>query len=145
MVLDRTGKIGRGRPVPAQAVASLRHTMPVGQVHRIGLPCDLQGCAVKPRISAVQQCPYSPEVLRRDPTPDEQRAARREARCDGLGGLYRYFQYSVTDTFTLVIDRKRSARSPAWRPRMPSGRRRPWVPARWSSTTHATCTTARWR
>jgi len=104
VVLDRTGKIGRGRPVPAQAVASLRHTMPVGQVHRIGLPCDLQGCAVKPRISAVQQCPYSPEVLRRDPTPDEQRAARREARCDGLGGLYRYFQYSVTDTFTLVID-----------------------------------------
>ena len=104
VVLGRTGKIGRGRPVPAQAVASLRHTMPVERVHQIGLPCDLQGCAVKPRISAVQQCPYSPEVLRRDPTPDEQRAARREARCDGLGGLYRYFQYSVTDTFTLVID-----------------------------------------
>jgi putative ABC transport system permease protein len=104
VVLDRTGKIGRGRPVPAQAVARLRHTMPVEQLHRAGLPCDLQACAVRPRISAVQQCPYSPEVLRRDPTPDEQRAARHDARCDGLGGLYRYFQYSVTDTFTLVVD-----------------------------------------
>jgi putative ABC transport system permease protein len=104
VVLDRTGKIGRGRPVPAPAVAGLRHTMPVEQVRRIGLPCDLQECAVRPRISAIQQCPYSPEVLRRDPTPDEQRAARHDARCDGLGGLYRYFQYSVTDTFTLVVD-----------------------------------------
>jgi putative ABC transport system permease protein len=104
VVLDRTGKIGRGRPVPAPAVAGLRHTMPVEQVRRIGLPCEIKECAVRPRISAIQQCPYSPEVLRRDPTPDEQRAARHDARCDGLGGLYRYFQYSVTDTFTLVVD-----------------------------------------
>jgi putative ABC transport system permease protein len=43
-------------------------------------------------------------VLRRDPTPAEQRAARRDARCDGVGGLYRYFQSAFTDSFTLVID-----------------------------------------
>jgi putative ABC transport system permease protein len=104
VVLDRTGKLGLGRPVPAQAVASLRRTMPVEQVHRIGMPCDLQTCAVRPRMPAAQQCPYSPEVLRRDPTPVEQQAARRDARCDGLGGLYRYFEYTVTDSFTLVID-----------------------------------------
>jgi putative ABC transport system permease protein len=105
VVLEATRKSGGGRPVPAQAVAQLRRTMPVERVHRMGLPgCGTGECAVRPRTPAARQCPYSPEVLRRDPTPVEQRAARRDARCDGLGGLYRYFQYSITDTFTLVID-----------------------------------------
>jgi putative ABC transport system permease protein len=105
VVIDATGKNGRGRPVPAQAVALLRRTMPVEQVHRIGPPaCGTGECAVRPRTPAARQCPYSPEVLRRDPTPVEQRAARRDARCDGILGLYRYFQYSFTDSFTLVID-----------------------------------------
>ncbi len=105
VVLEATSKGGGGRPLPAQAVASLRRTMPVERLHRMGLPgCGTAECAVRPRMPAARQCPYSPEVLRRDPTPVEQRAARRDARCDGLGGLYRYFQYSFTDTFTLVID-----------------------------------------
>jgi putative ABC transport system permease protein len=104
-VVDATGKNGRGRPVSAPAVASLRRTMPVEQVHRIGVPsCGGGACVVRPRMPAAQQCPYSPEVLRRDPTPDEQRAARRDPRCDGLGGLYRYLKYGFTDGFTLVID-----------------------------------------
>jgi putative ABC transport system permease protein len=105
VVLEATRKSGGGRPVPAQAVAQLRGAMPVEQVHRMGPPaCGMGECAVRPRTPAARQCPYSPEVLRRDPTPVEQRAARRDARCDGLGGLYRYFQYAFTDTFTLVID-----------------------------------------
>jgi putative ABC transport system permease protein len=105
VVLEATRKSGGGRPVPAQAVAQLRRTMPVEQVHRMGLPaCGTGQCAVRPRTPAARQCPYAPEALRRDPTPVEQRAARRDARCDGLGGLYRYFQYAVTDTFTLVVD-----------------------------------------
>jgi putative ABC transport system permease protein len=104
VVLDATGKEGPGRPVSAPAVASLRRTMPVERIHRIGVPsCGGGECAVRPRMPPAQRCPYSPEVLRRDPTPDEQRAARRDARCDGLGGLYRYFQYLFTDSFTLVI------------------------------------------
>jgi len=105
VVLDASGKEGPGRPVSAPAVASLRHTMPVERFHRIGVPsCGGGECAVRPRMPAAQQCPYPPEVLRRDPTPDEQRAARRDARCDGLGGLYRYLKYGFTDSFTLVID-----------------------------------------
>jgi putative ABC transport system permease protein len=105
VVVDATGKEGRGRPVSAQAVASLRRTMPVEQVHRFGPPsCGAPECAVRPLAPAARQCPYSPELLRRDPTPVEQRAARRDARCDGLGGNYRYFQYAFTDSFTLVID-----------------------------------------
>jgi putative ABC transport system permease protein len=105
VILEATRKSGGGRPVPAQAAALLRRTMPVERVHRMGLPgCGPAECAVRPRTPAARQCPYSPEVLRRDPTPAEQRAARRDARCDGVGGLYRYFQYAFTDSFTLVID-----------------------------------------
>ncbi|HEU4397483.1 MAG TPA: FtsX-like permease family protein, partial [Actinomycetota bacterium] len=105
VVVDATGKEGRGRPVSAPAVASLRRTMPVERFHRIGLPsCGGGECAVRPRMPAARRCPYSPEVLRRDPTPVEQRAARRDARCDGLGGLYRYLKYGFTDSFTLVVD-----------------------------------------
>jgi putative ABC transport system permease protein len=105
VVLEASSKGGGGRPLPAQAVAGLRRIMPVEQVHRIGLPsCGPAECAVRPLTPAARQCPYSPEVLRRDPTPVEQRAARRDARCDGLLGLYRYSQYAVTDSFTRVID-----------------------------------------
>ncbi|HEX8858645.1 MAG TPA: ABC transporter permease, partial [Actinomycetes bacterium] len=105
VVVDATGKDGRGR-APAQAVVLLRRTMPVERVHRIGVPaCGGGQCAVRPQTPAARRCPYSPEVLRRDPTPVEQRAARRDSRCDGLGGLYRYFKYGFTDSFTLVIDR----------------------------------------
>jgi putative ABC transport system permease protein len=105
VVIDATGKNGAGRPVPAQAVATLRRTIPVERVHRIGAPsCGDAECAVRPRTPAARQCPYSPEVLRRDPTQVEQRAARRDSHCDGLGGLYRYFQYSFTDIITFVVD-----------------------------------------
>jgi putative ABC transport system permease protein len=105
VVVDATGKGGSGQPVPAHAVALLRRTMPVEQVHRIGLPaCGPAECAVRPRTPVAQQCPYSPEVLRRDPVPVEQRAARRDARCDGILGLYRYFEDAFTDSFTLVVD-----------------------------------------
>ena len=105
VILDATGKEGRGQPVSAGAVAGLRRTMAVEQVHRFGPPsCGAPECAVRPLTPASRQCPYSPELLRRDATPVEQRAARRDARCDGLGGIYRYFQYAFTDSFTLVID-----------------------------------------
>jgi len=104
VVVDGSGKDGRGR-APTQAVALLRRTMPVEQIHRIGVPaCGGDECVVRPQMPAARRCPYSPEVLRRDPTPVEQRAARRDSRCDGRGGLYRYLKYGVTDSFTLVID-----------------------------------------
>jgi putative ABC transport system permease protein len=106
VVLDRTGKLAEDgqQPVPAQAIATLRRMMPVERVHRIGLPCGPGQCFVTPRVPVARNCPYSPEVLRRDPTPAEQQAARRDARCDGVGGLYRYFEHLFTDSFTLVVD-----------------------------------------
>ncbi len=105
VVLDHMGKSGQGRPLPPRAVATLRSVMPVEQVYRIGLPsCGPGECSITPQAPAARKCPYSPEVLRRDPTAVEQRAARRDPRCDGLGGLYRYFEYAFSDNFTVVVD-----------------------------------------
>jgi putative ABC transport system permease protein len=106
VVLDSTGKGDAGNPVPASAVAALRRLLPVERVHRLGLPsCGAEvQCFVVPQAPAAKRCPYSPEVLRRDPGPAEQAAARRDARCDGLGHVYRYFEYQVTDGSTLVVD-----------------------------------------
>jgi putative ABC transport system permease protein len=109
VVLDSSGKGGAGNPVPPEALAALRRLVPVVQVHRLGLPsCGVEGveteCSVVPQVPAAADCPYAPWVLRRDPTPAEQRAARRDARCDGLGRVYRYFQYLFTDNYMVVVD-----------------------------------------
>jgi putative ABC transport system permease protein len=106
VVLDGTGKEGDERPVSPQAVAALRRTMPVRQVHLFGRPsCGPGQCFVTPQAPASRACPYSPNVLRRDPTPAEQRVARHDSRCDGIGGLYTFFVHlAFADNFTLVID-----------------------------------------
>jgi putative ABC transport system permease protein len=95
--------LGTGRPVPPQAVAALRSTMPVEQVHQINLPsCGGGWCVVTPRVPTAHACPY---LLGRDPTPAEQRAARREPRCDGVGQRYQYFGgVGSTDGMTVIID-----------------------------------------
>jgi putative ABC transport system permease protein len=108
VVIDYSGKGDPNGPrvVPSQALAILRGLMPVERVHRIGLPACGGGseCFVSVRAPAARKCPYEPEVLRRDPTPAEQRAARRDARCDGILGTYRYFEHVIGDRFTIVVD-----------------------------------------
>jgi putative ABC transport system permease protein len=105
VVLDGSGKEGDQRPVSAQALAALRATMPVEQLHLIGRPsCGDGECFVVPQVPAARACPYSSSVLRRDPTRAEQRAARRDSRCKGAGGLYRYFDLLVTSMIPFVVD-----------------------------------------
>jgi putative ABC transport system permease protein len=107
VVLDHTGKLvpNGPEPVPPLAVAALRRAMPVERVYQIGLPvCGELDCSAWPQVTAPRTCPYAIEVLRRDPTLAEQRAARRDARCDGVGGLYRYFESLFTDGFTLIVE-----------------------------------------
>jgi putative ABC transport system permease protein len=108
VVVEYSGKENPNGPqaVPSPAVAALRSLMPVERIHRIGLPACGGGteCFVRPQVPAARQCPYEPESLRRDPTPAEQRAARRDARCDGILGLHRYFRYQIADHFTIVVD-----------------------------------------
>ncbi|HZD01320.1 MAG TPA: FtsX-like permease family protein [Actinomycetes bacterium] len=102
-----TDPSGGQAPVPRDVVAALRGIMPVRQLHEIGVPsCDTNPCLVTPQVSAARQCPYAPAVLRRDPTPAEQRAARRDARCDGVNRRSVYFGGGISsDTgLTLIID-----------------------------------------
>jgi putative ABC transport system permease protein len=111
-VLGRPGDVfllsfGSGRPVPPKAVAALRSTMPVRQTYQINLPsCSVGGaelCIVVPQVPAARACPY--DRLGRDPTPAEQRAARRDSRCDGVGDRYQYFGgLGSTGGMTVVID-----------------------------------------
>jgi putative ABC transport system permease protein len=90
----------------ADAAAALRAVMPVQQVYEAGLPsCSGSSeCFVTPTAAPARQCPYDVEVLRRDPTPPEQRAARRDPRCEGLGLLYRQYDSTYGDRSTLIIE-----------------------------------------
>src|SRR6266498_962813 len=107
VVLNRSNKLTPNgpEPVPASALAALRSTLPVDQLYPIGVPaCGSGECYVIPKVPAAQACPYAGENLRRDPTPDEQRAARRDPRCDGLGRVYHYFNTGFGDLFTAIVD-----------------------------------------
>ena len=109
-VLGRPGDVfvlSFGRTVPPDVVAALRRTIPVQQLHRISLPsCGGGGagsCVVGPRVPAARACPY--DLLGRDPTRAEQRAARRDSRCDGVGDRYQYFGgIGSTGGMTVIID-----------------------------------------
>ena len=108
-VLGRPGDVfvlSFGRTVPPDVVATLRSTMPVQQIHRINLPSCGGGagsCVVGRRVPTARACPY--DLLGRDPTPIEQRAARRDSRCDGVGDRYQYFGgMGSTGGMTVIID-----------------------------------------
>jgi putative ABC transport system permease protein len=86
--------------IPPGVVAALRSTMPVDQVHQVSVAsCNGEGCFVSPRKPAARACPYA--MLDRELTPSDQRAARRDSRCDDVQDHYRYlggfgFPYPVT-------------------------------------------------
>ncbi|MEV8436057.1 FtsX-like permease family protein [Actinosynnema sp. NPDC051121] len=88
------------------ALTTLRGLAPIEQVHRIGLASCAEGpCPLRLRMPADRDCPYSRHVLGREPDPDEQRAARRDARCEGVGTNRRYFgRYDYDSAPPLVVD-----------------------------------------
>ncbi len=93
-------------PPPADVIDTLRSTLPVTAVYQVnGLTCATEICAATVRPPAGRECPYSDNVLDRDPTPAEQRAASRDARCAGRGLRYRYLGGINSDVgMTFVID-----------------------------------------
>jgi putative ABC transport system permease protein len=109
VVIQRSPKLGLSpaeeAKAAADAVAALRAIMPVQQVYEAGLPACGEGadCFVNPEGVPGQDCPYDIGVLRRDPTPQEQKAARGDARCEGAGILYRYFDSTYTYGVTLIV------------------------------------------
>ena len=100
------GGPGPRQGVPPDAVATMRTTLPVTQVHEVGTPsCPDTWCMVSARVPAARACPYSFDRLQRDPTTDEQRAARRDSRCDGVEVRHEYFGvYSSPFGLTLIVD-----------------------------------------
>jgi len=92
-------------PVPPAAVAELRRLMPVDEVHEIGRAmCDVGFCEPSVLPPPANRCPYIEDELRRAPTRAEQRAARRDPRCDDVGSQYTYFGVMRTQRGpTLVI------------------------------------------
>ncbi|RSM48411.1 ABC transporter [Actinoplanes sp. ATCC 53533] len=92
---------------PPEVSSALRSTLPVARIHQIGeATCATQECLVVARTPPERRCPYANLGRGRDPTAAEQRAARRDARCDGVGNRYDYFGGALSSDvgMTLVLD-----------------------------------------
>jgi putative ABC transport system permease protein len=88
------GRSGRdlGNGLPADTLATVRAIMPVVNTADVNMAtCPDRECAVAVRIPPDRTCPYTRAVLRREPTPAEQRAARHDRRCDNVGRSGSYF------------------------------------------------------
>jgi putative ABC transport system permease protein len=96
--------VGPSEPISPQVAAALREAMPVRQVTQLGtLVCADTLCLVGLRMPPATACPYTGDVLRREPSAAEQRAARRDSRCDGVGAGYRYFGVFDSARATAVV------------------------------------------
>src|SRR5262249_4063663 len=64
----------------------LRDHLPVDALYEVKVPmCGTAECFVTAVRPAAKGCPYSYGVLQRDPTREEQAAARRDPKCQGAG------------------------------------------------------------
>jgi putative ABC transport system permease protein len=99
------GKGSAGETLSPQELATVRGTLPVSQVYQVSAAwCD-EPCRITPKMPVARQCPYSSNVFDRDPTPAEQRAARRDSRCDGASDRYVYFgSFGFSEVMTFVVD-----------------------------------------
>ncbi len=87
---------------PPEVAEALRSTLPVEELHEIGLPGCAEECFVEARMPPARACPYA---RREDElTAAQQRAARRDPRCDGAGTSYRWFGGFSAPHPTFVID-----------------------------------------
>ncbi|SER69553.1 putative ABC transport system permease protein [Lentzea xinjiangensis] len=90
--------------IPPSVATAVRDTMPTAELHEIKLlSCDGRACMAHVRPPAARQCPYSLDVLRREPTEAEERAALQDRRCDGEGRAHRYFGAFTTTTGFLAV------------------------------------------
>ncbi|HET6484349.1 MAG TPA: FtsX-like permease family protein [Actinoplanes sp.] len=92
---------------PSDVSSALYSTLPGAQIHQVGdMTCAAQDCSVATRTPPEHRCPYADLGPGREPTAAEQRAARRDTRCDGVGEQHDYFGGALTSDagMTLVID-----------------------------------------
>ncbi|WP_394620788.1 FtsX-like permease family protein [Lentzea sp. JNUCC 0626] len=91
-------------PIPESVFAALRNTMPTAETHELKLlSCDGGPCFAHLRPPPARECPYTLDVLHRDPTDAEQQQALADARCTGVGRTHRYFGIYTTSEGFLVV------------------------------------------
>jgi len=109
--LDDLGK-GGTPAVPPSVAEAIRATMPVAETHEIKLlSCDGGPCFAHVRPPADRECPYVPDVLHREPTEAEQKAALADQRCADAGRLHRYFGTFNSPNGFLVVAPPDAARA----------------------------------
>ncbi|HUQ60198.1 FtsX-like permease family protein [Lentzea sp.] len=90
--------------LPPSVATALRNTMPTAEVHEIKLlACDGAACMAHVRPPAGHECPYSLDVLERQPTKAEQQSALQDHRCDNVGQAHRYFGAFISPNGFLAI------------------------------------------
>ncbi|MFD9702832.1 FtsX-like permease family protein [Lentzea sp. NPDC059081] len=78
--------------LPPSVATTLRNTMPTAEVHEVKLlACDGAACMAYVRPPEGKECPYSLDVLNREPSKSEEQAALQDRRCDNVGRAHRYF------------------------------------------------------
>ena len=91
-------------PIPASVATAIRNAVPVADTHEIKLlSCDGGPCFAHLRPPADRECPYTLDVLHRDPTEAEQQSALADDRCAGVGRTHRYFGTYTTPNGFLVV------------------------------------------
>ena len=87
------------------ATAALRTSLPTGRVSNVDrVTCDGTPCDAVARMPVAQECPYRLTLSQRNLNAAEQRAARRDARCAGVGTTYHYFGLVIGPGMTVVVD-----------------------------------------
>lgn len=116
--LYATGEGPARQAIPPDVISALRATMPVRELHEVRLPTCATGgqCLVTVQTPAAQACPYfHPGNRPPQPSADEQRAARADPRCTGVGGKSSYFggsavglrgsrSFTANDAVVFVVD-----------------------------------------
>ncbi|MFS8098826.1 hypothetical protein LFM09_16990 [Lentzea alba] len=78
--------------IPPSVATAIRNTMPAAETHEIKLlACDGGPCFAHIRPPADRECPYSLDVLLREPTEAEEKSALADQRCTGVNRAHRYF------------------------------------------------------
>jgi putative ABC transport system permease protein len=108
VVVQSLGSGGKGaanEALSAQDTATIRSSLPIERIYPINEPACDELCRITPKIPVARDCPYSFNVLDRDPTAAEQRAARRDSRCDGVTGRNIYFGgIGSSAVMTFIVD-----------------------------------------
>jgi putative ABC transport system permease protein len=104
------GNAGPSVAVSAETESTVRNLLPVEQVHQVSLlSCAGRDCFLYPKARPGLECPWSTRLG--SLTADDQRAARADPRCAGVGTDHSYFggSFGFTPGPTVVIEPEAAA------------------------------------